>query len=58
MVVKDVEGVQAGKEVPVMSVRESENAIFLGYNIGGKNAWSLCSCELGRSCLAKFMNAC
>ena len=31
MLVKDVEGVQAGKEAPVMSVRESENAILLGY---------------------------
>ena len=31
MLVKDVEGVQAGKEALVMSVRESENAILLGY---------------------------
>ena len=31
MLVKDVEGVQAGKEARVMSVRESENAILLGY---------------------------
>ena len=28
---KDVEGVQAGKEAPVISMRESENAILLGY---------------------------
>ena len=31
MLVKDVEGVQAGKEAVVMSERESENAILLGY---------------------------
>ena len=31
MLVKDVEGVQAAKEAPVISMRESENAIFLGY---------------------------
>jgi hypothetical protein len=28
---KDAEGVQAGKEAPVVSMRESENAILLGY---------------------------
>lgn len=31
MLAKDAEGVQTGKEPPVMSMRESENAILLGY---------------------------
>ena len=51
VLVKDVEGVQADKETPVMSMRESENAILLGYR--RQERLELVLVRTWRSCLRK-----
>ena len=52
MLAKDVEGVQAGKETPVMSMRESENAILLRYR--RQERLELVLVRTWRSCLRKY----